>query len=790
MMPTTGRATIGNLPAEVTSFFGRRRELGQVKRRLAESRWVTLTGAGGTGKTRLAGRVGAELRRSFADGVWLVDLTHLQRTELLSQNLEDPDVLAFLVAATLGLRQQGGGPPLQVLVEQLADRQMLLIVDNCEHLIPCSAILADALLRGCPDLRILATSREPLAIAGEVLFEVQPLLTPDPAQRPSLAELGQYEAVALFVARAEAVMPGFGLTEDNHVAVADLCHRLDGLPLAIELAAAWVRALTPRQILDRLTDRFALLSRGSRAAPERQQTLRACVDWSFDLCAKPERLLWRRLSVFAGGFELDAVEGVCVDEKLPGADLLDWVAGLVDKSLLIRDDVRVDGEETARYRMLETIRDYGQDKLRGAGEDTALRRRQRDWYQRLAERASAEWVSNRQAHWMARLVREHPNLRAAMEFCLTEPDEAEAALRLAVSLPLSYWRTGGHFGEGRRWLDRALARTTAPTALRAQALLVDGHLAFWQSDTTAGMRLLDEGEDLARRLGATAALARATFLRGLGALYADNLAVAVEAFNRAWTTLSEAPDLDLDLYLNVLIPFGASTALVGDFERASACVREMLAIVEPRGERLQRSHAMFLAGLIAWLRGDLAEAAARESDCLRLKQTWGLDDRYGAAVSLEVLAWITADQRQHRRAATLLGAADALWTDIGTSITSSRHLIGFHDTRERQLRDAVGDAAFTEAFRRGQALTYADILAYALDEPRRPAAAPHEESWTPLTRRERQVADLIAQGLSNKDIATRLVISQRTAESHVEHILTKLGFTSRAQVATWITDHS
>jgi predicted ATPase/DNA-binding NarL/FixJ family response regulator len=790
MMSTTGRATIGNLPAEVTSFVGRRRELGQVKRRLAESRCVTLTGVGGTGKTRLAGRVGAQLRRAFADGVWFVDLTHLPQAGLLTQNVQDPDVLAFLVTATLGLRQQGGGPPLQALVEQLAGRKTLLILDNCEHLIPCSAILADALLRGCPDLRILATGREPLTIAGEVLFEVPPLPAPDPGQRPSLAELSRYEAVALFVARAEAVAPGFGLTGDNHIAVADLCHRLDGLPLAIELAAARIRALTPQQILDRLADRFALLSRGSRTAPERQQTLRACVDWSFDLCAKPERLLWRRLSVFAGGFELDAVEGICADEKLPAADLLDWVAGLVDKSILIRDDVRDEGAETARYRMLETIRDYGQDKLREVGEDTVQRRRHRDWHQWLVARACAEWVSDRQAHWMARLVREHPNLRAAMEFCLTEPGEAEAALRLAVSLPLSYWRTGGHFGAGRRWLDRALAQATAPTALRARAILVNGHLAFWQSDTTAGMRLLDEGEELARRLGATAALARATYLRGLGALYANDLPVAVETFERAWTTLSGAPDLDLDLYLSVLIPFGAATALVGDYERASACVREMLAIVEPRGERLQQSHALFLNGLIAWLRGDLRQAAAQELKCLRLKQTWGLDDRYGAAVCLEVLAWITADQQRHRRAATLLGAADALWTDIGTSITSSRHLVGFHDARERQIRDAVGDAAFTEAFRHGQALTYDDALAYALDEPRRPASTPHEDTWTPLTRREHQVADLIAQGLSNKDIATRLVISQRTAESHVEHILTKLGFTSRTQVAGWITEHT
>ena len=337
-------------------------------------------------------------------------------------------MLAFLVTATLGLREQGGGSPLRGLVGQLADRQLLLILDNCEHLIPASAIFADALLRGCPGLRILATSREPLAIAGEMLFPVPPLPAPDPGQRPSLAELGRYEAAALFLARAQAVAPGFGLTADNHLAVAELCHRLDGLPLAIELAAARIRTLAPQQILDRLSDRFRLLSRGNRAAPERQQTLRACVDWSFDLCAKPERILWARASVFTGGFELDAVEGVCADEHLPEADLLELVAGLVDKSILTREDVGASHAEAARYRMLETIRDYGQDKLGEAGEDAVLRRRHRDWHQQLAARTRAEGVSDRSAYWMARLTREHPNLCAALEFCLTEPGGAEAAL--------------------------------------------------------------------------------------------------------------------------------------------------------------------------------------------------------------------------------------------------------------------------------------------------------------------------------------------------------------------------
>jgi predicted ATPase/DNA-binding CsgD family transcriptional regulator len=778
---------VGNLPSELSSFIGRRRELGEVKRLLGESRLVTLTGPGGTGKTRLALRVGAALRRAFPDGVWFVDLTQLRDKGLLAQNVQDPDVLAFLVTATLGLREQGGRPPLQGLAEHLADRQLLLVLDNCEHLIPASAILTDALLRGCPGLRMLTTSREPLTITGEALFPVPPLSVPDPRQRPSLAEMSRCEAVALFVARAQTAAPGFGLTEGNHAVVADLCHRLDGLPLAIELAAARIRVLTPQQILDRLTDRFALLSRGGRSVPERQQTLRACVDWSFDLCAKPERMLWAHLSVFVGGFELDAVEGICADEGLPVEDLLDLVAGLVDKSILIRDDVRAGHAEAARYQMLETIRGYGQEKLGEGGEQAEVRRRHRDWYQRLVARAHAEWVSHRSAYWIARLRCEHPNLRVAVEYCLAESADGEAALRIAAALPLHYWSSSGLFSEGRGWLDRALAQLAPPTALRARALLVNSHLAAWQGDAAAAIRLLGEGEEVARRANASAELGHAYYIRGLGALFAGDLPVAVETLERAWTTLATEPEPDLDVYLNLLVTLAAAAGLAGDQDRANACQQEMLSIAETH-KSSHEAPARWVGGLIAWLRGDLRQAAAHEVKALRLHRAWGMDDRYLTALCLEVLAWITADQQRHRRAATLLGAADARWTDVATSVTSYLHFVGYHNACERQATDALGAAAFQQALHEGQVFTFDDAIAYALNEPRQPTPTVHKDTPTPLTRRERQVADLIAHGLSNKEIAATLVISQRTAESHVEHILAKLGSTSRAQVAAWMAE--
>jgi len=775
---------VGNLPSELSSFIGRRRELGEVKLLLAESRLVTLTGIGGTGKTRLALRVAAELRRALPDGVWFVDLTELHDLRLLSQEVQNPDVLAHLVRAALGLPEQGGGEPLAVLVAQLADRRMLLVLDNCEHLVPVCASLADALLRGCPGLRILATSREPLNVAGESLFAVPPLSAPAPGSRPGLAEVSRCESVALFVARAHMSVPGFELTEDNYGAVAELCQRLDGLPLAVELAAARVAALTPQQILDRLADRFPLLGHGRRNAPVRQQALRACMDWSFDLCAMPERVLWARLSVFVGGFELDAVEGICTDETRPAEDVLDLVTGLVDKSILVRDD---DASGQARYRMLETVRAYGQEMLIQTDELAVLRRRHRDWYQQLVARFAAEWISDRQAYWLGRIDREFPNVRAAVEFCLNDPDQAEVALQIVVDLPLAYWWSRGVVREGSGWLDRAMARVTAPIALRARGLALTGYLGHWHRDADTVMRLLDEGQALAERLGAPAELAYAACMRGMVTVLRNDLTGAVESLEQGLTLVSAAPETELPLRLMTLLVLGTTTALAGDHDRASRCHEEILEITEPLGESYFRSLALWAYGIDAWRQGDLTEATRRESECLRIRHAQGLNDRRGGApICFEALAWIAATQQRHERAATLLGVADTLWADLGTPITSLPMFRSNHDGCVRQARGALDDAAYGKAFHHGQILPYEDALAYALEERRRPTEPPAKDNESsPLTRRERQIADLLAQGMSNKDIASTLVISQRTAETHVENILIKLGFTSRAQVAAW-----
>ncbi|WP_204011770.1 ATP-binding protein [Virgisporangium aurantiacum] len=774
-------SVIGNVPAELSSFVGRQDELTQVKRLLSTYRMVTLTGVGGVGKTRLALRTATEVRRAFPDGAWFIDLGGVLPPELATFEMPDAQAVAGLVCATLGVREQSARAPVDALRERLARARLLLVLDNCEHLLSACAMLAEALLRASPGLRIVATSREPLTVVGEATLPVPPLPVPDRHEPPALADLTRCASVALFTARATAALHDFQLTEDNRLAVVEICQRLDGLPLAIELAAARLPVLTPHQIADRLIDRFALLTRSSRRSPDRQQTLRACVDWSFDLCTKDEQRLWARLSTFADSFEFDAIEGICASDDLPVEELLDLTNSLVDKSILVRNH---DHGRSARYRMLQTMQVYGLEKLRETGEDAFLARRHRDWYEGLVARARAEWISNRQAYWLTRLTREYPNLRAAVDFSLREPGEVDAALRIALSLPAMYWWARGMFREGRRWLKIALGATTERGVRHTRAMLLASRLAFAQRDGDAS-RLLEDGERLARRLDAPDAIAQAMFIRGTAAMFRNELALAVELFEAALATLDRAAEPELDQRLHVMFTLVAAAGLAGDHARASACYREVLAITEPNGEGIYRSNAMWAHGMVAWRQGDLDEAAALQLASLRLKCIHGLDDTLGGALCLEVLGWIEAGQQRPDRAATFLGAADAALEDLGTPIRTFGHLAEQHDECERQTRNALGDRIFDETLRHGRGLTYEEALAYALGEvrsaPPATSAAP-----TPLTRRQQQVAMLVGRGLSNREIASALVISQRTAESHLESILTRLGFSSRAQVAAWM----
>ena len=764
-----GARVAGNLPAELTSFVGRRGELAEIKRLLAGSRLVTLTGIGGVGKTRLALRAAAGLRRAFRDGVWLVQLDQLRDQALVAQ----------AVAAALGLQDRAGNAPAATLADYLAGRQLLLVLDNCDHLVDEAAKLADLLLRAAPGLRVLATSRESLNMTGETVLAVPPLAAPEAGRRPTVAELARFPAVGLFVERAAQVVAGFALTDANMAAVAGICRQLDGLPLAIELAAARLPVLSPEQIDARLADRLALLTRGSRTQPARQQTLRASITWSYELCNQAERLLWARLSVFVGGFELDAAEDICADHKLAADQVLELLAALVGKSILNADHA----QGVARYRLPETLREYGQERLQESGEYTALRRRHRDWHAQLARRVYTDWLSPQIADLTARLYREHANVQAAQDFCQTEPGEAEAGLRIAMHVWFFFCWVSGHVSEGRYRLGEVLAGTCEPTVWRAQGLLLASFLAAVNGDRGAVRPLLEQGTSLARQLDDPAARALAAWVAGHVCLFAGDLPHAIAHAEDGLAVLPASVRGRERAHL--LICLANAAGLAGDEERAAACHRELAALTEAGSEYIRGAYSaytLWALGAAAWRRGDLDRATGLQQQSLRLRR----DDRMGCAFCAEALAWIAASGRQYERAAVLLGAVTGLLRSMATTLDGNQHVAGHHRNCERQAREALGESAFWAAYHRGLDFSAADVVAYALQQPPRKPRAPAVADGAPLTPRELQVARLIAGGRSNKEIAAELVISQRTAENHVEHILTKLGFTSRAKVAAWV----
>lgn len=766
-MVSAGRGRVGNLPLDLTSFVGRRREVTETRRLLAGSRLVTLTGIGGVGKTRLALRVAAESQRSFDDGVWLVEFGERR----------DPRLVAETVAATLGLRERSTVPTIQILTDYLGPRNLLLVLDNCEHMIDDIAKLAETLLRTSPDLRILATSRESLAIGGETVLRVPPLTFPVPDRPTSVKSLAQYEAVNLFAERAAAAVPGFELTEDNREAVIAICTELDGLPLPIELAAARLRAMSVDQVLARLTDRFRLLTSGTRGAPDRQQTLRMSIDWSHELCTATEQELWRRLSVFAHGFELDAAEAIAADGLTPH-DLLDIVASLVDKSILIREE----HDSTVRYRLLETLRDYGLERLRESLEDAELRRRHRDWYQALVHRIGSEWIGPNQPASIARIERERSDLRDALEYCVTEPGEAENGLRIVNGLFL-FWISRGLLTEGRLWIDRVLAAQGGePTAERAKALAAATLLAANQGDIETGASLIRQAYDIAALLDDRETDVNVAHAAGHLEIYAGNLPEAMLILGGILDNVRAGDDRLR--HITTLLGLAMASAALGEPANASEYTDEVLAITEAHGESIYRSYALCSHGLAIW-RHDPDAARPLFEQALRLSA--GVDDLLGTAICVEALSWKAASKAEYQRAAMLMGSARALWQAIGTQGVVIPALRDNHDDTEDRVRRALGDRAFDAAVRQGTGLTLDEAVAFAVDD-RLPEEAPPERSATDLTPREQEVADLVAQGLTNKAIADRLVISQRTVQGHVEHTLAKLGFNSRTQIAAWVVE--
>ncbi|MBO0804912.1 MAG: AAA family ATPase [Nocardiopsaceae bacterium] len=767
MSAPTGSRRTGNLRAQLTSFVGRRREVAEIKRLLSGSRLVTLTGAGGTGKTRLALRVADDLRRAFPDGVWFVELAALDDHALLTQT----------VATALGVRDRTARWHLPAMADYLSDKHMLLVLDNCEHLRDACATLADTMLQAAPELRVLVTSRQALGLTGEHLFRVPTLSVPDADPRPAPAALHACEAVRLFLDRAAAVTSDFTLTEANAGIVAQICRRLEGLPLAIELTAVRLRALSAEEILERLEDRYRLLTASSPVALPRHRTLRALIDWSYDLCSERERAAWARLSAFSGGFDLDAAEAVCASGDLPQGAVLDTLAALVDKSILAAEDH--DGR--IRYHMLETIREYGSVRLRESGTGPAIRKRHRDHFERMVARARDEWCGPGQQRWMARILRDHSNIRAALEYTLTEPGQAEAGLKIAGALWF-FWIATGLTAEGRRWLERLLELESAPGTWRNTALWVYAYLCIIQEDVACALPRIDECRRSATEQGDAESLAWAMQLSGMAAMSAGDLAKArahlEDGVARHRACRDDIGTADACFYLVAVV------ALLGEPRRAAALCEEVLALCDSNGERWLKSYMMWDLGLVAWQLGDSTRAVASTREGLRLAREF--NEQWAIAFCVELLAWAAHAELRHRRAAYLLGCADSIWQRIGAPLFGMRHLLRYHEQCASGTRETLGAAAFDAEFGKGKRTRVGAAISAALEEGEsRDERAAGEERTSVLTPREAEIAGLIAEGLSNKAIAARLLIVPRTVEAHVEHILDKLGFSSRAQIAAW-----
>lgn len=762
----------GNLPLELTSFVGRRREMAELKRLLSVSRIVTLTGVGGVGKTRLAQHTAAGLRRAFEDGVWLVELS----------SLTEPDLLAETVTVQLGVRAETTGDHLAALAAWLTERHVLIVLDNCEHLLPACAVLADRLVQASTGVHVLATSRQPLGLTAEHILTVAPLVVPDFNALPDARMVAQYEAVALFTDRARAAEPSFSLTPDNAKTVAQLCRRLDGLPLAIELAAVRLRALSPSQILDRLDERYSLLRAESTVTEPRQQTLRALVDWSYGLCTEHEQLLWARISVFNGGFDLDAAEGVCGDNALPAEQVVGVIAGLIEKSIIARSEVA--GQ--ARYQLYETIRDYGRRILAESGQESDFRARHLDYFTQLSERWEGQWFSASDAVIMQRLQVEIPNLRLAMELSSAAPTTNQTALRLASALWLS-WRAAGLITEGRRWLDQLLAIDDQRTAIRAKALWANAWLAGLQGDLERAQVMLDDSGALGEALGDESVAAYVAQFSGHLAMSSGQVARAAELLEMALTAHRAAGNRIGTAI--TLIRLALTMAALGDVERARDLSVEYLELADENHSEWLSSFGNWALSVTMWLAGDVGEAEARARTNIHVD--WTHVGQLTTAFSVEVLAWTAAALGRADRSARLLGGLQHVWQPVGAALPGYAFLVVHHEECMAQARRALGERAFQHAFDQGSKLSFDELLAYTLDLSGDDELPAHVDSdAAALTKREREVADCVARGLSNREIGRSLVISERTAEGHVQHILVKLGFISRAQIAAWFAGRS
>ena len=824
-LATHPERAVDGLPHVLGAFIGRSRETAEIVSLLGTARLFTLTGPGGSGKTRRDARVATQIRDTSAvtapDSVRWVDLSPIA----------DSALVPHVVAEQCGVADHGSPAVMDALVSALRAQRLLLVLDNCEHLLTACAHLVETLLGSCPDLRILATSREALAIPGEVTWLVQPLSVPERDTPSSVEDVLAYEAVELFVTRAAAALPDFRLTAENAASIFRICRRVEGLPLALELAATRVRVLSLPELAERLEDACRLLAGGSRTAHPRQQTLRATLDWSYQLLSPMERAVFCRLAVFAGSFSLEAAENVCAGANVDEADVLDVLAQLIEKSLVTVQDRRLE----TRYRLLEPLRQYAQDRLVETGTALQVQRRHQDWYVALAAQGAVELFRQDQGRWLDRLALEHDNLRAALSWSLAQGDAAGAGQIAAGVWP--FWLLRGHLREGRRWLEQILAALTQPTSSRAHLLWVAGILA--RPDATRARQHFTEGLALWQTLGDRDGTARILSALGFLAQAQGDHRQAVAYFEqslplvRGSTDTSALARLLSSLALSVLESgdleraltlcteglalhreagdlrgTGAALANLGliwqaraDEQRVAALWEESLAVRRQIGDQGGVAHVLALQGSLAVRQGAYAAAIAAFHESLALRRQMG--DQDGVAPIFEGLAAVGAAQGQFIPAVQLAAAADALRAALGIPPTARERTD--HGRTVAMLRARLDPGAFARAWSDGQAMSLERAISLATavrghdptsapgsssvaGPPSRPAAPSTPHAYD-LTAREIEVLRLLTHGLTYAQIAETLVISPRTVDAHVRAIFGKLDVRSRSAATRVALEH-
>ena len=759
-MSPANRSGIGKLPAESTSFVGRRRLLTEVKAAFANTRLLTLVGPGGVGKTRLALRAVADLRRTVSDGVWFIDLA----------GLEDPHLVPKAVITSLGLADRSGQWPTSLLVTHLASREALLILDNCEHLLDAIAVLADVVLKEATGVRLLATSRQPLGISGERVLQVPPLTLPGEGSGSA-----ESEAVALFLARAADAGIQLEETAATRQLVSDLCRHLDGMPLALELAAVRLRTIGLKDLIERLSGRFALLTGGSRAALPRQQTLMATIDWSHDLLSGQEAAVLRRLAVFSSDFGLDAAEAVAAGTTIDQSSVLELLSSLVDKSFVARMPAAV----IARFRLHETMREYALLKLRDVGEQATTMKAFVRFYSAMCKVGEEAAQSVDVVEWLKRMDGEADNVRAALAHCLNGPDHA-VGMSMVGSL-LWYW-TARATSEGAYWLDRFLERREGDPAAAARALYARGFLAMTQGDATTAQPLLVESEEKARALHDGPVLARILAVSAGVRVMSGDLEGARSQLREAEVLASALDDAAADAMLALTAAFIALGDT--DLQALGRVYSKWAGRARNRGDIQTLSYLISMYGFSLLQNGQPEPARPLFVEALAIERR--LENRDMILYMLDGLACEAAMSGRPQRAARLLGAAENLQAETG--IRLMRHMEPLLMQAREAISASLGAANLESETQAGRRMVRDEAIAYALDEkkPSRVAGPPIKTSTSPLSKRELEIAELVSEGISNKEIASRVFLSERTVETHVSNILDKLGVNSRVEISSWV----